>query len=106
MSQGGNFWALFTPGIWKELHAVLQIWGRAGGFSIAGGKAAKMAFLRGPLINFHLRRRVLICTAPSRMPPTIWCMRWYAPDPLLIWGTPFMVLHRGSLRAAMRAVQF
>ena len=24
MDQGGNFWALFTPGIWKGLHAVLQ----------------------------------------------------------------------------------
>jgi hypothetical protein len=22
--QGGNFWALFTPGIWKVLHAVLH----------------------------------------------------------------------------------
>ena len=25
MSQGGNYWTLFTPGIWKVLHAVLQI---------------------------------------------------------------------------------
>jgi hypothetical protein len=24
MDQGGNFWPLFTPGIWKGLHAVLQ----------------------------------------------------------------------------------
>ncbi|WP_291688621.1 hypothetical protein, partial [Bradyrhizobium sp.] len=24
MDQGGNFWALFTPGIWKGLHAVLH----------------------------------------------------------------------------------
>ena len=24
MSQGGNLWALFTPGIWKDLHAVLH----------------------------------------------------------------------------------
>jgi hypothetical protein len=24
MDQGGNYWALFTPGIWKVLHAVLQ----------------------------------------------------------------------------------
>ncbi len=24
MNQGGNFWTLFTPGIWKLLHAVLQ----------------------------------------------------------------------------------
>ena len=24
MSQGGNFWPLFTPGIWKVLHAVLH----------------------------------------------------------------------------------
>jgi hypothetical protein len=23
--QGGNYWTLFTPGIWKVLHAVLQI---------------------------------------------------------------------------------
>jgi hypothetical protein len=23
--QGGNYWTLFTPGIWKDLHAVLQI---------------------------------------------------------------------------------
>jgi hypothetical protein len=22
--QGGNYWTLFTPGIWKVLHAVLQ----------------------------------------------------------------------------------
>ncbi len=22
--QGGNYWTLFTPGIWKDLHAVLQ----------------------------------------------------------------------------------
>ena len=25
MDQGGNYWTLFTPGIWKVLHAVLQI---------------------------------------------------------------------------------
>jgi hypothetical protein len=24
MSRGGNFWTLFTPGIWKVLHAVLH----------------------------------------------------------------------------------
>ena len=24
-TQGGNYWTLFTPGIWKLLHAVLQI---------------------------------------------------------------------------------
>ena len=24
MDQGGNYWTLFTPGIWKVLHAVLQ----------------------------------------------------------------------------------
>jgi hypothetical protein len=24
MDQGGNYWALFTPGIWKVLHAVLH----------------------------------------------------------------------------------
>jgi hypothetical protein len=23
-TQGGNYWTLFTPGIWKVLHAVLQ----------------------------------------------------------------------------------
>jgi len=23
--QGGNYWTLFTPGIWKDLHAVLHI---------------------------------------------------------------------------------
>jgi hypothetical protein len=22
--QGGNYWTLFTPGIWKDLHAVLH----------------------------------------------------------------------------------
>ena len=26
MDQGGNYWTLFTPGIWKVLHAVFQIW--------------------------------------------------------------------------------
>ncbi len=26
-TQGGNYWTLFTPGIWKLLHAVLQHWG-------------------------------------------------------------------------------
>jgi len=25
MTQGGNYWTLFTPGIWKVLHAVLQL---------------------------------------------------------------------------------
>jgi hypothetical protein len=25
MDQGGNYWTLFTPGIWKVLHAVLQL---------------------------------------------------------------------------------
>jgi hypothetical protein len=25
MDQGGNYWALFTPGIWKVLHAVLHV---------------------------------------------------------------------------------
>ena len=25
MDQGGNNWTLFTPGIWKVLHAVLQM---------------------------------------------------------------------------------
>jgi hypothetical protein len=25
MNQGGNYWTLFTPGIWKVLHAVLHI---------------------------------------------------------------------------------
>ena len=24
MSRGGNYWTLFTPGIWKLLHAVLH----------------------------------------------------------------------------------
>ena len=24
MNQGGNYWTLFTPGIWKVLHAVLH----------------------------------------------------------------------------------
>jgi hypothetical protein len=24
MDQGGNYWTLFTPGIWKVLHAVLH----------------------------------------------------------------------------------
>jgi hypothetical protein len=24
MDQGGNYWTLFTPRIWKVLHAVLQ----------------------------------------------------------------------------------
>jgi len=24
MNQGGNYWTLFTPGIWKVLHAFLQ----------------------------------------------------------------------------------
>jgi hypothetical protein len=24
MNQGGNYWTLFTPGIWKVLHAVFQ----------------------------------------------------------------------------------
>ncbi|MFL5254656.1 MAG: MnhB domain-containing protein [Rhodopila sp.] len=24
MDQGGNYWTLFTPGIWKVLHAVLE----------------------------------------------------------------------------------
>jgi hypothetical protein len=24
-TQGGNYWTLFTPGIWKLLHAVLQL---------------------------------------------------------------------------------
>jgi hypothetical protein len=27
MDQGGNYWTLFTPGIWKVLHAVLQTMG-------------------------------------------------------------------------------
>ena len=25
-TQGGNFWTLITPEIWKVLHAVLQCW--------------------------------------------------------------------------------
>ena len=25
MDQGGNYWTLFTPGIWKVLHAVLHV---------------------------------------------------------------------------------
>lgn len=25
-TQGGNFWTLITPEIWKVLHAVLQTW--------------------------------------------------------------------------------
>jgi len=24
ITPGGNFWTLFTPGLWKDLHAVLQ----------------------------------------------------------------------------------
>jgi len=34
MILGGNFWTLFTPGIWKLLHAVLQ---PGGGDAIGGG---------------------------------------------------------------------
>jgi len=26
MNQGGNYWTLFTPGIWKVLHAVFHGW--------------------------------------------------------------------------------
>jgi hypothetical protein len=29
MNQGGNYWTLFTPGIWKVLHAVFHRDGRA-----------------------------------------------------------------------------
>jgi hypothetical protein len=29
-TQGGNFWTLITPEIWKVLHAVLQIRGNNG----------------------------------------------------------------------------
>ncbi len=29
MTQGGNYWTLFTPGIWKVLHAVLDLSDRA-----------------------------------------------------------------------------
>jgi len=25
MNQGGNYWTLFTPGIWKVLHAFLHL---------------------------------------------------------------------------------
>ena len=28
MDRGGNYWTLFTPGIWKDLHAVLQSAGK------------------------------------------------------------------------------
>ena len=28
-TQGGNFWTLITPEIWKVLHAVLQVRGAA-----------------------------------------------------------------------------
>ena len=24
-TRGGNYWTLFTPGIWKDLHAVLHL---------------------------------------------------------------------------------
>jgi hypothetical protein len=27
MNQGGNYWTLFTPGIWKVLHAVFHVAG-------------------------------------------------------------------------------
>jgi hypothetical protein len=30
MDQGGNYWTLFTPGIWKVLHAVLESSGHQG----------------------------------------------------------------------------
>ena len=31
MDQGGNYWTLFTPGIWKVLHAVLHVLAEAVG---------------------------------------------------------------------------
>jgi hypothetical protein len=29
-TQGGNYWTLITPEIWKVLHAVLQVWVKFG----------------------------------------------------------------------------
>jgi hypothetical protein len=37
MDQGGNYWPLFTPGIWKDLHAVLQSLVLHGLTAIGGG---------------------------------------------------------------------
>jgi hypothetical protein len=35
MTLGGNFWTLFTQGIWKDLHAVLQRYGTIGELAAA-----------------------------------------------------------------------
>jgi hypothetical protein len=36
MNQGGNYWTLFTPGIWKVLHAVFQREDLIDPFQVAG----------------------------------------------------------------------
>jgi hypothetical protein len=47
MDQGGNYWTLFTPGIWKVLHAVLHSAPAAHGLAAAEVRA--VAATLGPL---------------------------------------------------------
>ena len=45
MTQGGNYWTLFTPGIWKDLHAVSETALRALADSGAIRRDAKVQFV-------------------------------------------------------------
>ena len=47
MNQGGNYWTLFTPGIWKDLHAVFHPELR--------GRIKVVAFRRGLTVADMLR---------------------------------------------------
>ena len=43
MNQGGNYWTLFTPGIWKVLHAVLHS-------GVAGNPCACISGIKCPCL--------------------------------------------------------
>ena len=54
MDQGGNYWTLFTPGIWKLLHAVSQLSGGSELTDYASGRP-----MAQPIV-------LIACTTPDR----------------------------------------
>ncbi len=74
--QGGNYWTLFTPGIWKDLHAVLQFSDMPGDHLRRWSAVDGIATFRQPChksngLAYDRQGRLLVCEhATSRVTRT------------------------------------
>jgi 4-pyridoxate dehydrogenase len=63
--QGGNYWTLFTPGIWKVLHAVLHVTR----VTLRGTRASGVSFIhKGNSTHAEATREVILCGGAFNSP--------------------------------------